>query len=551
MRVFQRLTIATAIPLSMLGTVSFGQHSSQWPVAGQNLGGTRNQATEVLIGPSNVSTLTPKWVFTTGGDVSATPTVADDAVYFPDWAGNLYAVDRDTGQLIWSHKISDYDGVSGAVSRVSPVVHGDELIVGDIEIIKEAHDGANLMAVDRHSGALRWITKVDTHLAAQITGSPVVFGDTVYSGVSSNEESTLSANPSYPCCTFRGSVVALDVNTGELRWKTYIVPDNNGATDQFSGGAVWQPPAIDPERGVLYIGTGNNYTVPASVLACQTAFAGSSLSDMCVPDDDYFDTALALDLKTGAIRWSRRLEGYDTWTIACKGVPPNRNCPSPHGPDDDLSGAGPNLFNDGRVVGFGQKNGMYWALNPDNGDILWGTFVGPQSSASNGTVGTATQGGIEWGTATDGQRIYTEIADSGHVPYTLIPSGITITWGSWSALDAATGKILWQTPDPIAGTVDPGAVSVANGVVYAGSEDKSGHFYALDAATGKILWSFVGGGAVLDGPSIVDGFVYWSAGYSKTPPGNDKVYAFTLSGSTASSTTSSTPQSTSQSHASP
>ena len=538
MNAFERLVIRAGITLSMLGAVSFGQHSGQWPVAGQNLDGTRNQAAERRIGPSNVNTLTPKWVFSSGGDVSATPTVADDAVYFPDWAGNLYAVNRETGKLIWSHKISDYDGIDGAVSRVSPVVHGDELIVGDIEIIRALHTGANLIAVDRHTGALRWITQVETHPAAIITGSPVVFGDTVYAGVSTNEESTLASNPSYPCCTFRGSVVALDVNTGALRWKTYDMPDNKGATDQYSGGAIWQPPAIDPARGVLYIGTGNNYTVPASVLACQTALGVDELSDMCVPDDDYFDTALALDLKTGAIKWSRRLEGYDAWTIACKGLPPNHNCPSPHGPDDDLSGAGPNLFNDGRVVGFGQKNGMYWALNPDNGKILWGTFVGPQSSAANGTIGTATQGGIEWGTATDERRIYTEIADSGHVPYTLIPSGTSITWGSWSALDAKTGKILWQTADPVAGTVDSGAVSVANGIVYAGSEDSSGHMYALDAATGKILWSFVGGGAVLDGPSIVDGFVYWGAGYSKTPPGTHMVYAFGLANSTATSSTS-------------
>ncbi len=528
---------ASVLAISVAGGIAvmaFSQElgrSSQWPVAGQNPSGTHDQANERLIGPSNVNTLTPRWVFTTGGDVSATPTVADDAVYFPDWAGNLYAVDRYTGQLIWSHRISDYDGISTAVSRVSPVVAGDELILGDIENAGAIHSGANLMAVDRRSGALRWITQVETHPAAIITGSPVVFGDTVYAGVSSNEESTLSGNPSYPCCTFRGSVVALDVNTGELRWKTYDMPDNNGATDQFSGGAVWQPPAIDPARRVLYIGVGNNYTVPAGVLACQSALAVINLSDMCVPDDDYFDTALALDLKTGAIKWSRRLEGYDAWTIGCKSVPANRNCPSPHGPDDDLPGAGPNLLSNGRMIGFGQKNGMYWALNPDNGDILWGTFVGPQSSTLNGTVGTATQGGIEWGTATDGQRIYAEIADSGHVPYSLIPSEVSITWGSWSALDVATGKILWQTADPVAGSVDPGAVSVADGVVYAGSEDSSGHMYALDAATGKILWSFASGGHVLDGPSIAGGFVYWGAGYSKTLPGQaDKVYAFTVPG---------------------
>jgi len=503
----------------------------QWPVAGQDLSNSWNQPAEHLINSSNVSTLSPAWTFTTGGSVSATPTVAGNAVYFPDWAGNLYAVEKDTGQLIWSHKISEYDGFQTAISRVSPAVHGNMLIIGDNENPAAAHNGANIIAVDRGTGALMWTTQVETHPAAIITGSPVVYRDVVYVGVSSIEESTLASNAAYPCCTFRGSVVALDANTGGILWKMYDMPDNHGATNQFSGGAIWQPPAIDPARGVLYIGTGNNYTVPASVLACQAqAEAANNTTTVCTPADDFIDTALALDLKTGKVKWAKntdppnvewthRVLDYDNWTIGCKATPPNSNCPTPKGPDFDLGGAGPNLLN--KLVGFGQKSGVYWAFDPDDGHVLWNTFVGP---GENGTLG-----GIEWGTATDGKRIYTEIANSGHVNYTLIPSGIQTTGGLWSALDAKTGKILWQTADPTPGSIDFGAVSVANGVVYAGSQGAPGFMYALDAATGEILWSFVSGGSVIDGPSIADGFVYWGSGYH-IGTNNNKLYAFAIPG---------------------
>ena len=174
----------------------------------------------------------------------------------------------------------------------------------------------------------------------------------------------------------------------------------------------------------------------------------------------------------------------------------------------------------GNIVGFGQKSGIYWALNPDNGNIVWSTPVGPGASL----------GGIQWGTATDGQRIYVAIANSDHLPYTLVPSGQQITWGAWSALDVATGKILWQTADPTAGAIDKGSVSVANGVMYAGSY--SGQMYALDANTGTILWNFASGGSVLDGPSIVDGTRLLGIRLPGIQGiGNNKVFAFSLSGS--------------------
>jgi polyvinyl alcohol dehydrogenase (cytochrome) len=489
--------------------------SGQWRIAGQNLNNTWSQPAEHSITPANVKGLTPKWVFTTGGDVSATPTVDGNAVYFPDWGGNLFAVQKEDGRLIWSHKISDYDGVTGSISRVSPAIDHDQVIIGDILSSNKTHAGANVIAVDRKTGALRWIKQVETHPAAIITGSPVVFDGVVYIGVSSSEE-TLATNPSYPCCSFRGSIVALDAKSGAMLWKTFDMPDNGGQTDQYSGGAVWQPPAIDPNRGTLFIGTGNNYTVPADVVACQNANPTAN----CAAPDDFFDTALALDLKTGQVKWAKRLQGSDTWTVAClTSSGPNPNCPVPSSPDFDLGGAGPNLV--GNIVGFGQKSGIYWAFNPDNGNIVWSTPVGPGSSL----------GGIEWGTATDGKRIYVAIGNHDFLPYTLVPSGQQITWGAWSALDIVTGKILWQTADPTAGAIDTGSVSVANGVMYAGSY--SGQMYAFDATTGKILWNFASGGTVIDGPSIVDSTLYWGSGYRNIPPGigNNKVYAFSLAGS--------------------
>jgi polyvinyl alcohol dehydrogenase (cytochrome) len=512
------LAMMALISISLLTPLLSAQNqpdvskSGQWRIAGQNLGNSRNQAEEHSISSANVQRLNPKWVFTTGGDVSATPTVDGDAVYFPDWSGNLFAVHKDSGTLIWSHQISEYDGVAGAISRVSPAVDHDQLILGDILSSSQAHDGANVMAVDRETGILRWKTQVDSHPAAIMTGSPVIFNGVVYVGVSSSEE-TLATNPAYPCCGFRGSVVALDAKSGSMLWKTYDMPDNRGQQGGYSGGAVWQPPAIDSRRGTLFVGTGNNYTAPPAVEACQKANPAAN----CAAADDFFDAALALDLKSGRIKWAKRLQGADTFTAAClTPMGPNPNCPVPSSPDFDLGGSGPNLVGD--IVGFGQKSGIYWALNPGNGDIVWSTPVGPGSDL----------GGIEWGTATDGQAIYVAITNLNQLAYTLVPSGQKITWGSWSALDIATGKILWQTADPTVGALDLGSVSVANSVMYAGSS--SGQMYALDTMTGKILWNFASGGTVIDGPSIVDGVVYWGSGY-RIGTGNNKVYAFALAGS--------------------
>ena len=516
-RQFVSAGIAGAAFLAIVSAGIYAQSSNSnligpWTMAGRDLGNSRNNPTESRISPSNASTLRTKWVFQTGGNVSATPTVGSSAVFVPDAAGNLYAINKDTGQRIWATQISQYDGSATAYSRVSPALHGQDLIIGDIATSGTPHDGARIMAINQQNGSLHWVMQVEKNQAAIITGSPVVVGDMVLVGVSSSEEG-LADQPGYACCTFRGSMVALDANTGKILWQTYTVPDNGGKTDGYSGGAIWQPPAVDANQGVIYVGTGNNYTVPASVLTCQSqAQAGGPI---CTDPTDYFDSVLALNLKTGAIIWSKQLQGYDVWTVACSVPKQGVTCPTPSGPDYDFSGSGPNLL--GGMIGIGGKAGTYWALHPSSGDVEWSTPVGPGS----------TLGGIEWGTATDGERIFAAIGNNLHEAYQMQPRGDTITWGSWAALDARSGSIIWQTADPTKGATDPGAMSVANGVAYAGSY--SGFMYALDAKSGKILWSFDSGGSVIDGPSIADGVVYWGSGYGNKSPAkqNNKVYAFT------------------------
>jgi polyvinyl alcohol dehydrogenase (cytochrome) len=114
-------------------------------------------------------------------------------------------------------QISEYDGTQGAIARVSPLILGNTIIIGDNQGNTKPHAGPNIIAIDSATGKLKWITKVNKHPAAIITGSPVALDNVVYVGVSSNEES-LSVQPGYPCCTFRGSLVALDALSGKILW---------------------------------------------------------------------------------------------------------------------------------------------------------------------------------------------------------------------------------------------------------------------------------------------------------------------------------------------
>ena len=155
------VVILSVLGLAVNSAAQSANNPATWPAAGRDLSNSRNQPVENLINPGNVSSLTTKWVFRTGSDVSATPTVGADAVYVPDWAGNLYAIRKDNGQAIWATRISQYTGAPDAFSRVSPAIHGNDLIVGDIASSGKVHDGARIIAINQQNGALHWVTQVE------------------------------------------------------------------------------------------------------------------------------------------------------------------------------------------------------------------------------------------------------------------------------------------------------------------------------------------------------------------------------------------------------
>ncbi len=191
------------------------------------------------------------------------------------------------------------------------------------------------------------------------------------------------------------------------------------------------------------------------------------------------------------------------------------------------------------VVGVGGKSGVYTLLDAQTGSFIWNTLIGPGGD----------QGGMNWGTAFDGERIYAPITNHHHIPYKLTQNGVisntVATGGSWAALDPLTGKIIWQTADPQLETIpgfvnvgvwDLGPVSVANGVLYAASMAKLANqdqFFALDAATGEILWQYPALSSVNAGPAVVDGTVYWGSGYARSGvegSGGNRFFAFSIDG---------------------
>jgi polyvinyl alcohol dehydrogenase (cytochrome) len=522
--------VVLGIVAGLAGAVPPG---NSWLSAGGDLANSRSQPNQPAPNTNNVKNLAVKWTFTTHGDVSATPTVSNGIVYFPDFGGYMNAVNADTGALVWQKKVSDYLGIPGAVSRNSPAVDGNEVIFGDNFGGAQPH-GAHVYAVSASTGELIWATQVDNHPASQVTANPVVADGKLIIGVASNEEADAIPG-SYPCCTFRGSVLALNDQTGEILWKTYTIPANSGPCAEpnpasgcgYSGGAVWDTPAVDLGTRRVFVGTGNNYTTPDSANACKDAADAAHASDAaCTAPDDLFDAVVSLDLDDGHVVWANKVEGWDAWNVACAIFPLGVTwCPSIESPDYDFGGAGPNLFTSkGRsLVGVGQKSGVYWAFDAATGAVVWETLVGAGSSL----------GGIEWGTAYDGKSIYVPNANPFGASQ-MLPSGQTVHGGTWAALDPDTGAIQWQVGTP-GDQAALGPATVANGVVYVSSMAPSGNnMFALDGSSGKVLWSFAAGASNVSAPAVVRGTLYWGSGYAHLgiPPwtGNNKLYAFSING---------------------
>lgn len=461
-----------------------------WSPDGSN---TRYQPSAAAgISSVNIDALELKWsfVFPNMSSAANQPALLDGRLYIGSWDGTIYSLDPKSGCAHWTFKASS--GVRTGIRIMNGLA-----LFGDFQ--------ANAYAVNLRTGKLRWKTKVEEHAQARITGTPNAMQGRLFVPVSSLEEG-VAADPAYACCTFRGSVVALDIATGKRLWKTYTIDEaakktgmNSAGTPRMgpSGVAVWTPPTVDAKRGLVYVSTGNNYTEP---------------------DVDAADAIVALDARTGAKRWVRGLLRGDHWNAACLAAD-KANCPDNDGPDFDF-GSAPvlvRLADGSELLLAGQKSGLLYALDPNQqGKLLWELRVGKGASL----------GGIQWGFATDGARAYVAISDQ--------DVGSPIADGSINAVDLKTGRLVWKTPNPPDACKNRPAgcaiamaapVTVAGDVVFVGSVD--GHLRSYAAQSGKLLWDYDtlreftgvngingrGGSINAAGATVANGLVFQTSGY--------------------------------------
>jgi len=498
---------AGRLPLSAQTTANW----NGWSPTRENL---RYQTTEQAgISLGDVKRLKLKWAFGFQGDVTAfaAPTVLNGTLFMGSAGGVVQAVDAKTGCLFWVFQANG--PVRGAILAVQNG-SGYSLLFGD--------QIGWVYSLDAKTGKLLWKRRAEEHEATRLTASPVALNGVVFVSASSWEE-TRSVDPQYPCCTFRGSVTALRVRDGSLVWKSYTIDPpkktgvNSAGATQWgpSGAPVWSAPSVDTKRGVLYVTTGDNYSLPATATS---------------------DAVAALDIKTGRMIWSQQTLPNDVYTSACRAK--GANCPEEHGPDYDFGSSA--LFIHaarGRdILVAGQKSGVVYALDPDQkGKILWQTRVGKGGL----------NGGVQWGMASDGQHVYASVSDVSAVMNTAGPVGGAtfdpVQGGGLTALRLEDGSKAWSVPGhpcvpprPGCSPGQSGALTLIPGAVFSGSID--GHIRAFATEDGEVLWDFdtakefptVNGAAAhggsLDGagPVVVGGMLYVNSGYPRNGgmPGN-------------------------------
>ncbi len=473
----------------------------RWTGWSPNVSNTRFQSA-ALAGLTAESTARLRLVWTFGlpdaDRARSQPAAAGGRLFVGSRSGRVYALDARSGCTIWEFEARAEVRTAILLGRVG-ADRDYAIFFGDTK--------ANLYAVDAENGTVLWSVKVDEHEAATLTGSPVLFEGRLYLGISSIEEFT-GAFASYPCCTFRGSVLAVDASNGEQIWKTHTIPERPEPRQTNthgvmlhgpSGAAVWSAPTIDAQLRRLYVTTGDNYSDP--------------------PTDDS-DAMIAYDLDAGKRIWSRQFTPNDAYNMGCNPRTDRINCPAADGPDFDFGSSAMLVEPEGvgRLLVAGQKSGMVHAVNPDrNGEIVW-----QQRTGRGGKLG-----GIQFGPAADTHHAYVAISDYRGARRDSV-GGIT-------SLRLSDGEIAWHRPGircpPDREGCSPAhsaAVTVIPGVVFAGSLD--GHIRAYSTTNGEIIWDFdtarsfpntvngipaKGGSLNGPGPVIVDGMVFVNSGYGQ------------------------------------
>ena len=487
------------------------------PAAGPGWNGWSTDLTNARFQPAKsaglaadqVARLKLKWAFgfPTGVSVYGQPTVVSGRVFVGSDLGYVYSLDAATGCVYWSFQAKA--GVRNAISigpRKGAGPGKYAAYFGDMK--------ANVYAIDAQDGASLWTAHVDDHFAARITGAPALYEDRLFVPVSTSEGYN-AASPDYPCCTFRGSVVALDAKTGARIWKTYTIQETPKPTRKNSkgvqlyapaGGTVWNTPTVDVQRHALYFGTGDSETEPAVKTT---------------------DSVMAVDLGTGKILWVYQAQADDADLPGC-GANKTENCPSEQGPDLDI-GNSPileKLPSGKRVLVAGTKDGDVFALDPDRkGALLWRTDVtgrGNVSIAQNQPSGRPGTGGIIFGGASDGGRAYFGLSGG--------------AGGALVAVDLTTGERAWfyRTAPESERAGNAAAVTAIPGVVFGGGFN--GKLVGVSTADGSKLWEYdtvrefttvnqvpaKGGSMGGPGPTVVGGMLFVGSGYSVTrgTPGN-------------------------------
>ncbi len=441
-----------------------------------------------------------KWAFGFPDATSAwaQPTIAGGRLYVGSQNGTVYALDAVSGCVVWTFAAQGGVRASVSIGRRSRSGSSGSRQSGYAAYFSDQK--GFVYALDAASGRQLWSRKVDEHPLVRLTGSPALYEDRLYVPTSSYEEG--GKPPGYACCTFRGSVVALDARTGDLIWKSYTITQEPRLLREYadgtelrgpSGGAIWSAPTIDVKRGALYVGVGNTYSGAAQPAT---------------------DAVLALDLKTGKMRWARQMAPSTPDVFGC--TPGDVNCGERAGPDFDF-GASPILATlpGGRdVIVAGQKSGVAYALDPDRrGQVVWRYRAGGGSGL----------GGIQWGIAADHLRVYIPVAEI----YNPTPGGL-------HAVDLATGARAWYAPPeaPVCGRPSRAcsgaqfsAVTTIPGIVFSPSND--GAVRAYSTRDGRVVWTFdanrefstINGlrahGGSMNGPApvVAGGMVYVSSGY--------------------------------------
>jgi polyvinyl alcohol dehydrogenase (cytochrome) len=444
--------LATPSTVAHAGTPADAQPS--WPLFGHDLANTRLNPRERVVTRKTVAKLAEQWSVKGLVGVSGTPVVVGTAAYFGDWKGVVHAVDAKTGDEDWTAALQ------GSILG-SPAVDGDALFVTS---------GALLQRLDRATGEVEWRATTSDHPFGMAAASPVVADGLVFQGIASGELTIPKDD-----YTFQGSIGAYDAQTGEEVWRLQTTSNDDAGG---AGVGIWSTPAIDSKRGLLYVGTGNNYEAPPSPLA---------------------DSLVAIDYRTGKVKWSTQFTSPDVFSAG-----------NPSGKDADV-GAAPNLWRSrGRdFVGAGDKTGRYHALDRDTGKIVWQTRITP-GSVFGGEIGSSA--------LVDGKLV---VPSNHGNPETNAPTNVTQVF----ALDPADGKVLWKSTKLEGLIFAP--ISAVPGVAFVGTT--LGKLLALDVRNGKQLWTTDAPDKTGCGPAVVDGTVLWGFGFTLfRGPGDGGLVSFAV-----------------------